>query len=85
MANFGGKDKTLKGAAGRLETALDNLGIENSVKEFSTAGHSFLNDTAEGPAVLRPLMRVMGIGPDPQSAPEAWQRIEDHFARHLKD
>ena len=30
-------------------------------------------------------MRVMGIGPDPESAPEAWQRIEDHFARHLKD
>ena len=38
-----------------------------------------------GPAVLRPLMRVMGIGPDPESAPEAWQRIEDHFARYLKD
>jgi carboxymethylenebutenolidase len=28
-------------------------------------------------------MRVMGIGPDPESAPEAWQRIEDHFAKHL--
>jgi len=27
----------------------------------------------------------MGIGPDPESAPEAWQRIEDHFARYLKD
>jgi carboxymethylenebutenolidase len=22
--------------------------------------------------------------PDPQSAREAWQRIEDHFAKHLK-
>jgi carboxymethylenebutenolidase len=84
VANFGGKDKTLKGAARKLETALDNLGIENSVKEFPTAGHSFLNETDEGPALLRPLMRVMGIGPDPQSAPEAWKRIEDHFTRHLK-
>jgi carboxymethylenebutenolidase len=84
VANFGGKDKTLKGAAEKLETALDNLGIENSVKEFPTAGHSFLNETDEGPALFRPLMRVMGIGPDPASSPEAWQRIEDHFARHLK-
>ena len=85
VANFGGKDRTLKGAAARLETALDNLGIEHSVKEFPGAGHAFLNDEDLGPAVLRPLMRVMGIGPDPESSPEAWQRIEDHFARRLKD
>ena len=70
MANFGGKDRTLKGAAAKLETALDNLGIENSVKEFPTAGHAFLNEPSEGPAVFRPLMRVMGIGPDPASAPK---------------
>ena len=84
VANFGAKDTTLKGAARRLESALDNLGIENSVKEFPTAGHAFLNETDLGPAALRPLMRVMGIGPDPEASPEAWQRIEDHFARHLK-
>lgn len=85
VANFGGKDSTLKGAAQRLETALSNLGIEHSVKEFPTAGHAFLNDADLGPAVFRPLMRVMGIGPDPAAAPEAWQRIEDHFSRYLKD
>lgn len=85
VANFGAKDRTLKGAAQKLETALTRLGIEHSVKEFPSAGHAFLNDADLGPAALRPLMRVMGIGPDPDSAPEAWQRIEDHFARHLKD
>jgi len=85
VANFGGKDTTLKGAARKLEAALTNLGIEHSVKEFPTAGHAFLNDADLGPAVFRPLMRVMGIGPDPESAPEAWQRIEDHFARYLRD
>jgi len=84
VANFGGKDTTLKGAAAKLEAALDTLGIENSVKEFPTAGHAFINEPDLGPAIFRPLMRVMGIGPDPESAPEAWQRIEDHFARHLK-
>ena len=85
VANYGGRDTAFKGAAARLETALTGLGIDLSVKEFPTAGHAFLNDTDAGPALLRPLMRVMGIGPDPESAPEAWQRIEDHFARYLKD
>lgn len=85
VANYGGRDTTLKGAAAKLETALTSLGIEHSVKEFPAAGHAFLNDADLSPAILRPLLRVMGIGPDPESAPEAWQRIEDHFARYLKD
>ncbi|MDQ0799934.1 dienelactone hydrolase family protein [Arthrobacter sp. SLBN-112] len=85
VANYGGADKSLKGAAARLDSALDQLGIDHSVKEFPTAGHAFLNDEELGPALLRPLMRVMGVGPDPESSPEAWQRIEDHFARYLKN
>jgi len=85
VANYGGADKSLKGAAARLDSALDQLGIEHSVKEFPSAGHAFLNDEELGPALLRPLMRVMGVGPDPESSPEAWQRIEDHFARYLKN
>jgi carboxymethylenebutenolidase len=84
VANYGGADRSLKGAAARLDSALGELGIEHSVKEFPGAGHSFLNDEEMGPVLLRPLMRVMGVGPDPESAPEAWQRIEDHFARYLK-
>jgi len=83
VANFGGKDTALRGAAAQLDQALTGLGIEHSVKEFPTAGHAFLNETDLGPAVFAPLMRVMGVGPDPESAPEAWQRIEDHFAKYL--
>ena len=85
VANYGGADRSLTGAAGRLEAALDQLGIEHSVTEFPGAGHAFLNDQEMGPVLLRPLMRVMGVGPDPESAPEAWRRIEEHFARYLKD
>jgi carboxymethylenebutenolidase len=84
VANFGGKDRSLPGEAAKLVTVLDRLGVENDVKEFPHAGHSFLNDVEAGPRPLRPLFRVMGIKPDPESAPEAWQRIEDHFAEHLK-
>jgi carboxymethylenebutenolidase len=84
VANFGKKDRTLQGAAAKLDAALESLGIEHDVKEFATAGHAFMNSEEEGPRALRPLMRVLGIGPDPQSTPEAWRRIEDHFAKHLK-
>jgi carboxymethylenebutenolidase len=85
VANYGAQDRTLRGAAARLESALAAAGVEHDVKEFPTAGHSFLNHQEEGPRALRPLARVMGIGPDPAAAPEAWRRIEDHFARHLKE
>ena len=37
-------------------------------------------DRTEGAAAAVP---GRGLGPDPESAPEAWQRIEDHFAEHL--
>lgn len=84
VANYGAKDRTLRGAAARLEAALTNLGIEHDVNEFPTAGHAFMNDAPVGPRPLRPLMRVMGIKPDPAAAPEAWQRIEEHFAKYLK-
>ena len=83
VGNFGKADRTLRGAAAKLEAALDRLGIENDVTEFEGAGHAFMNDAEAGPRPLRPLFRVMGIKPDPDAAAEAWQRIEDHFARHL--
>jgi carboxymethylenebutenolidase len=83
VANFGGKDRSLPGEAAKLASLLDRLGVENDVKEFPQAGHSFLNDAKTGPWPLRPLFRVMGVKPDPEAAPEAWQRIEDHFAKHL--
>ncbi|GAA3204616.1 hypothetical protein GCM10020255_111120 [Rhodococcus baikonurensis] len=34
VGSFGGKDFSLRGAAAKLETALDNAGIENDVKEY---------------------------------------------------
>jgi len=85
VGNFGKADRTLPGAAAKLAAALETLGVEHDIREFDGAGHAFMNDAEEGPRPLRPLFRVMGIKPDPAAAAEAWQRIEDHFARHLKD
>ena len=84
VASYGARDRALKGAAATLESALTWLGVEHDVKEYPTANHSFLNDATNGPLVLRPLLKIAGIGPDPVAAPDAWARIEAFFAKHLQ-
>ena len=83
VASYGGRDPSLRGAAGRLDAALDKAGVIHDVKEYPAASHAFLNDTETGPRVLRPLLRVAGIGPEPESAKDAWDRIEKFFATHF--
>jgi carboxymethylenebutenolidase len=84
VGNYGGRDPSLRGAARRLDAALDKAGVTHDVKEYPAASHAFLNDTETGPRALRPLLRVAGIGPEPESAKDAWDRIERFFATHLK-
>jgi carboxymethylenebutenolidase len=74
----------LRGAAAKLEEARTKAGIVHDVKEYPTAGHAFLNDAEAGPRVLRPLLRVAGVGPQPDAAPDAWRRIEEFFTAHLQ-
>ena len=83
VASYGRRDPSLRGAASRLDAALDKAGVTHDVKEYPAASHAFLNDTEAGPRALRPLLRVAGIGPEPESAKDAWDRIELFFATHL--
>ena len=83
VASYGGLDKRLKGSAGKLDAALTRAGVAHDVKEYPDAGHAFLNDVPIGPRVLRPLMRVTHVGPEPAAAADAWQRIDSFFRTHL--
>jgi carboxymethylenebutenolidase len=83
VGSYAGRDRGLKDAAVKLEAALERAGVVHDVKEYPDAGHAFLDDVVPGPRTLRPLMRVMGMGPHPESAADAWQRIETFFAQHL--
>ncbi|GGO95685.1 dienelactone hydrolase family protein [Wenjunlia tyrosinilytica] len=85
VGSYGGRDPVLRGAAAKVDAALERVGVPRDVKEYPRAGHSFLNDAPVGPLVLRPLMKVMGIGPHPESAADAWQRIEAFLGGHLGD
>lgn len=84
VASYGGRDAQLAGAADKLERALTAYGIPHDVKEYPDAGHAFLNDEQNAPLPLRPLAKVMGAGPEPASAADAWARIDAFFSEHLR-
>ncbi|MCU1406468.1 MAG: carboxymethylenebutenolidase [Glaciihabitans sp.] len=84
IGTYGADDKTLRGAAGKLEAALVRVGVTHEVTEYAGAGHAFLNEGESGPKLLRPISRVMGIGPRPEQATEAWKKIEAFFDRYLR-
>lgn len=84
IASYGGRDRSLRGAAARLEAALERADVAHDVAEYPSAGHSFLNDAMAGPGWLRPVLRVAGVRPDPEASVDAWARIDAFFGAHLR-
>ena len=84
MASYGKKDFSTRGAAGKIERTLTKLDVPHDVKLYPDAAHSFLNDAMVGPRPLQPLLRVTGFRPEPDSARDAWRRIEAFFAEYLR-
>jgi carboxymethylenebutenolidase len=81
VGSFGARDRTLRGAAGKLQVALEHNGIPHDVKEYPEAGHSFLN---EHDSVLFAVAgHLMGGGYDEAAAYDARRRIADFFRTHL--
>jgi len=87
VGSFGAKDRTLRGAAAKLERILTALGIDHDIREYPGAGHAFLNDHSEEKQgrVLAVMSRLMGgMGYHEASAVDARRRILAFFDRHLK-
>ena len=83
VTSYGAKDGTLKNATAKLDAVLTAKGIPHDSKEYPDAGHVFMNDKLNGPAAIRPLVRVINFGPEPESAKDAWKRIDAFFEEHL--
>jgi carboxymethylenebutenolidase len=81
VASYGGRDRTLKGAAARLSGALERRQIEHDVKEYPDAGHSFLDDHKG--VLIGVFGAIMGAGYKDKEAADARGRIRAFFARHL--
>lgn len=84
VSSYGAKDATLRGASERLDAALTRAGITHDSKEYAGTGHSFLNEKPPGPPIMHPLVRVLGMGPQPAAAADAWLRIDEFFGEHLR-
>ena len=52
MASYGARGLGMRGAAGKLDAALTDAGVEHDVKEYPSAGHSFRNRHNSGPLAL---------------------------------
>lgn len=86
IGSYGGRDRPLRGTAERLERALTTAGVEHDVKEYSDAGHAFLNDhdRAEIPFLFVLISKISGMGYNDAAARDARGRIVSFFNRHLK-
>ena len=80
VANYGGADPTLRGAAGRLERALSRAGVTHDVKEYPATGHSFLTEST----LLGPVAKIaIGMGRGRENADDGWGRIFAFFDEHV--
>jgi len=88
VASYGGRDRSLKGAAERLDGVLTTLTIDHDVKEYPEAGHSFMNDhhDEKTPWLFAIMGRFTGgIDLVEPAAQDARGRIVAFFDRHLRD
>jgi len=85
VGSYGARDRTLRGAAVKLERALTAAGVAHDVKEYPDAGHSFLNDhdPADASRFMLVLARISGSRYHEPSALDARRRIIDFFGQHL--
>lgn len=89
VASYGGRDRSLRGAARRLERALTEAGVAHDVREYPEAGHGFLNDHEGAGDHVPPLFAVLGslvtrMGYNEGAAADARRRIIGFFDDHLK-
>ena len=81
VASYGRKDRIFRNNAARLETVLSAAGIDNDVKLYPDAGHSFINTHAPWyTAIMGP---VMAVGYHHDEAEDASSRMLAFFEKQL--
>ena len=85
VASYGGRDRSLRGAAEKLDALLTVHGVPHDVHEYPDAGHGFLNDHGRGEVPLWASLagRYARTGYHEPSAADARRRILAFFDRYL--
>ena len=81
VGSYGREDRTLPGAAQKLDRVLTKLNIEHDVAEYPGAGHSFLNQ--HDSVLFAVLGAMIKGGYHEPSAQDARRRILAFFDHHL--
>lgn len=85
VGSYGARDRALKGAAAKLEEALEQQAVPHDVVEYPDAGHGFLNDhDGMVGAFVRVAGPLAGLGYHEPSADDARRRIVAFFDRYLR-
>jgi len=88
VASYGGRDRSQRHAASKLERALTANRVEHDVREYPGAGHGFLNDHRGAgdhiPWYFEVMMTWTATGYHRPSAVDARRRIVAFFDRHLR-
>jgi carboxymethylenebutenolidase len=82
VGSFGARDRSLRGAAEKLDRALNELGVDHDVYEYPEAGHSFLNQ--HDSLLFTVVGKAIGGGYHESSAVDARRRIAEFFDGHLR-
>jgi carboxymethylenebutenolidase len=83
VASFGGKDRTLNGAAAKVDLVLEGAGVPHDVKEYPNARHAFFSRYVV-PSPITTIAKIAGVGYDHDSTADAKRRILAWFDRYLR-
>lgn len=86
VGSFGKRDRTLRGAAAKLDHALAVNDVARDVREYPDAGHAFLNEHQpnEVSRFMTVFASLIGARYHEESARVARERILTFFGEHLR-
>lgn len=82
VAGYGAEDRVFAEQPGRLEQAMESIGVRHDVKVYEGAGHSFMNRHGRFATALMS-RGPMRVGYNAEAAEDSWRRVEAFFAEHL--
>ncbi|MEZ4769922.1 MAG: dienelactone hydrolase family protein [Caldilineales bacterium] len=86
VASYGAKDRTLKGAAGQLESILTATDVDHDVKEYPGVDHAFMNDHSQDkiPFLIHVVGFVFGGGAYDAAAAQDSAAGSSHFSTNTR-
>ena len=83
VGGYGGKDRMFGEKGRKLIRTLDELGIENDLKVYDDAGHSYMSEGAPFDTLAKLSRPLMHVQYNERAAEDSWPRMLAFFDRFL--